>query len=642
MITLDQIGLAFGERWLFRNVRYQFLPGERVGLLGRNGAGKSTLLRIMAGEITPTEGQVTKPAHARVAFFNQDLLSFHTEQPIFEVAREAFAPLLAMQAEIDRLIGFIETEGGAPDDWDRLATLQDEFETRGGSRVDAEVHAMLDGLGFAAHEHSRPYHTFSGGWRMRVLLARMLLMEPEVLLLDEPTNHLDLPSIQWLENYLKTFRGACILVSHDRFFMDRVAEKIVELSLSQLHVYNGNYGYYLAEKALRKEQHQRAFEGQQKYLAEQEKFINRFRAKASKATQVQSKIKQLDKVERIEAPEEESFDLKIRFKVRQQPGKEVLTVSQISKAYGDNVILHDSSAIVNRGDKIALIGANGLGKSTLLRILADREPFEGRRTEGYHVHASFFAQHQLEALNLGLSILDEVQQSAPDRTEGELRGMLGSFMFSGEDVFKHIRVLSGGEKSRVALVKALLSEANFLLLDEPTNHLDISSIQVLTEALRAYEGTYVVVSHDRFFLREVSNKVWYIEDRQLREYPGSYAEWEEWNARRQEALREAQRAVPAPRMPQKQQPQQQDSQAQKQQKNRLRKLQKEQESLELHIAQLEAVQAEAEKQMTEAAASGNYARLHAAQIEYERLGRELQEAMQAWEAVGVQLEALGS
>ena len=641
MLSLENIGIEFGGHWLLRQASYQFLPGERVGLIGRNGAGKSTLLKMLTGDITPSEGQIHKAGGLSMAYFSQDLLSFQTERPIVEVAREAFAPLLKLKAEIDHLLLEIESGKATPRAWDELDTKQARFDTQGGKLIDAQVHSVLTGLGFSPELHHQPFHTFSGGWRMRVLLAKMLLTQPDILLLDEPTNHLDLPSIRWLESYLKGFRGCCILVSHDRFFIDRMAEKILEISLGQLHTYSGNYSYYLKEKALRQELHQRAFENQQKHIAEQERFINRFRAKASKARQVQSKIKGLERLDKIAAPEEEHISLKIRFKPKVNSGKEVLGLKEVNKSYGKLNILEESSGSIWRGDKIGLIGANGLGKSTLLRIMADTEPFEGERKLGHQVIPSFFAQHQLEALTMSNDILEEVSQESNGKTETEIRSILGAFMFSGEDTEKKIRVLSGGEKSRVALAKTLLSEANFLLLDEPTNHLDIPSIQILVEALQEYAGTYVVVSHDRFFLEKVTNKIWYIENHQIKEYPGNYREFQLWYDKIEEQAR-----VEDKKEENKAQEQEskQDSQLsykeQKQRRNRIKKLEKIQAKLEEEIQQLEEQSNTAHGEMARPENAANFNKLSELQDQYDQLQKKMEAVMAEWEAVVLELEEL--
>ncbi|MEL7192349.1 MAG: ATP-binding cassette domain-containing protein [Bacteroidota bacterium] len=643
MLTLDNIGMEYSGRWLFRNVSYQFLPGETVGLIGRNGAGKSTLLKIIIDQLSPTEGKVHRAGTMHIGFFNQDLLSFETDRSIFEVAREAFRPLLDLKTEIDRLLQRIEEGETDVELWDELDRKQLEFKNRGGDQLESRVYAVLDGLGFTTEEHQMPYKSFSGGWRMRVQLAKMLLMEPEVLLLDEPTNHLDLPSIQWLESYLKTFRGSTIIVSHDRFFLDRVAEKILEISLKQLNVYAGNYAFFLKEKALRQDQHLKAYENQQKQIADQEKFINRFRAKATKAKQVQSKIKQLDKIDRLEAPEEEVVDLHIRFTMKETSGKEVLKLKEVEKAYDSKVILKEAEGTVLRGDKIALIGANGTGKSTLLRIMADTEPFDGNRAEGYRVKSSFFAQHQLEALNLQRNIFDELNYTISDKSEQEIRDTLGAFMFSGEEIEKKIHVLSGGEKSRVALAKTLMSEANFLLLDEPTNHLDIPSIQILSQALNAYEGTYVVVSHDRYFLSHIANKIWYIEDQQIKEYPGTYREFVEWKAR-QEAAQQVVETNVQQAVSQTQDPagtsKADDYQARKQRRNRIKKLQREQERVESAIAELEEKLEALHLKMAEPAVAADYNKLSEVQEEVQKVEAKTAALHEEWESVLMELEEL--
>lgn len=368
---------------------------------------------------------------------------------------------------------------------------------------------------------------------MRVMLARILLQTPDILLLDEPTNHMDLPSIKWLENYLQAFDGAIVIVSHDRYFLDRIIKKTVESRKGKLTLYAGNYSYYLEEKELRNELQANQFKNQQAKIKQEERLIERFRAKASKAKMAQSRIKALDRMERIDDVDDDNPTVNFSFKFSKPSGRHVVTLENISKSYPNLEILKNTSAIIEKGDKIALIGANGKGKSTLLRIVAEADhQFEGKAEQGHNVSQTFFAQHQLEALHLENSILAELQAFAPKHTETELRSILGCFLFTGDDAFKKIKVLSGGEKSRVALAKALTADANFLALDEPTNHLDMQSVNILIQALQQYEGTFIVVSHDRYFLDNVANKIWYIEDKQIKEYPGTYQEYEEWAAKR--------------------------------------------------------------------------------------------------------------
>ena len=525
MITADRIGFEFAGRWLYRDASMQIKPGDRIGLIGRNGTGKTTLLKLLTGSYSITEGTLSIPNGTRIGFLNQDLLSFHSDAPLIEVVKEAFDDLLELQTEIEQLL---EVPLDQQDEtWAiRLGEKQALFEARGGYDMDHKTSRVLAGLGFTEWDLTQPYGTFSGGWRMRAMLAKLLLGAPDLLLLDEPTNHLDLPTIEWLETYLKDFPGAIVVVSHDKTFLNRIVNKIVEIEHTRFTSYTGNYTHFEKEKAQRAELHRNSWENQQKQIAETERFINRFRAKATKAKQVQSKIKLLEKMERIEAPEDAAAVPDFKFKIKGQPGKQILEMDIKQKAYGDKVVLSQCHNWINRGDKIALIGANGIGKSTVLRILDEQETFDGTIKLGHNVNKTFFAQHQSEALDGKNNILEELDEFCREYGDTYVRNILGCFLFSGEDVEKKVSVLSGGEKSRVALAKALLSEANFLLLDEPTNHLDIQSIEILSQALRDYQGTFIVVSHNRHFLNSVANKIWYIEDQQVKEYPGTYAEYE--------------------------------------------------------------------------------------------------------------------
>ncbi|MEM6632294.1 MAG: ABC-F family ATP-binding cassette domain-containing protein [Bacteroidota bacterium] len=637
VLQLEHIGIEFAGNWLFEDINYQFSPGECLGLIGRNGAGKSTLLKIIAGELSPSSGTVHRSKALKLAYFNQDLLSFKTDRPIHEVVEDAFAPLIELETQLNELQRELEAGNSDAKAWDRLDSLQTAFDAKGGTLFRPQIHNVLSGLGFHAEEQQQAFSTFSGGWRMRVLLAKMLLMAPDILLLDEPTNHLDLPSIQWLENYLKSFPGTVLIVSHDRYFLDRMVEKILEISHKHLHIYPGNYAFYEKEKAQRKLLQQQAYENQQKHISHQEQYINRFKAKASKARQAQSKLKQLEKLERIEAPEAEEATFNMRLEMKQASGKEVLSLKDLSKAYGPKQILRETEASVWRGDKIALIGPNGMGKSTLLRILAGTESFKGNRTEGHNVSMTFFAQHQLEALDLKKDILEEVQYGAGQRTETYLRNILGCFMFTGDDIYKKIKVLSGGEKSRVALAKTFLSEANFLLLDEPTNHLDIASTQVLVESLIEYPGTFVAVSHDRYFLEKIANKIWYIQDHQVKEYPGTYHEFEDWQKKRtstsssspQDSLGKEKRGKKR---------QEKDFQTQKRIKNRIKKLQRTQEELEGEISRYEEQLAALELKMAQPEMAADFKKLSELQNDFDAMQKQLQKVMASWEKVSIELE----
>ena len=367
---------------------------------------------------------------------------------------------------------------------------------------------------------------------MRVMLAKLLLQKPALLLLDEPTNHLDLPSIEWVEKYIHDYEGSIVVVSHDRYFLDRTVNNIAEVSNAKITLYPGNYSFYIEEKSQRNEIQKGAYENQQAQIRQTERFIERFKAKASKARQVQSRVKALDRLDVVDEVIDDKAKVNFKFNFGTQPGRFILFLENISKAFGEKVILKSTSATINRGDKIALIGANGKGKSTLLRIISGTEKITGERRTGHNVIESFFAQHQLESLRVENNLLEELKETGTAKTEMELRSVLGCFLFSGEEVFKKIKVLSGGEKSRVALAKVLISQANFLLLDEPTNHLDMQSVNILIQALQQYEGTYVVVSHDRYFVSSIANKIWYLEDHEIKEYPGSFDEYEVWQASR--------------------------------------------------------------------------------------------------------------
>lgn len=536
---LQNVTFEFGARVIVEDATWHIQPGERIGLIGYNGTGKSTLLRLLVGEYLPSKGSVERSRTTSIGYLHQDLLSFDTSDSILQVALGAFEKVLQLEKEIEELGKELELEHSSPStDAGRGEVLLHQYsdklhelETLGGYSIHHRTEEVLQGLGFTNAELSRPYNEFSGGWRMRVLLAKMILQQPDLLLLDEPTNHLDLPSIEWLEKYLLHYPGAVVIVSHDKYFLNRMVTKIVELYQQQLHIYSGNFDYYEKEKALRIEQQQKAYENQQDFIRQQERLIDRFRAKASKAAMAQSLIKKLDRLERIEDAELERPNIRINFRVDKTPGKIIVELKNISKAFGENVIIKNSSVEIDRGDKIALIGANGKGKSTLLRIIAGAETFNGERKWGHNVEESFYAQHQLEALNLDNSIIEEMKECGSQMTELELRGLLGCFLFSGDDADKKIKILSGGEKARVALAKVIISKANFLMLDEPTNHLDMHSCDLLVEALNKYQGTIILVSHDRYFISKTANKIWEIVDQEIKEFKGGYDEWVEWNER---------------------------------------------------------------------------------------------------------------
>lgn len=629
LIGLQNVTFEFGARVIVKNATWHLNPGERIGLIGYNGTGKSTLLKVLVGQYTPAAGTVEKSRDTTIGYLHQDLLSFDTSSSITEVAMEAFEKVVALQKEQHELEKILESR----EDEKLLNRYMDvlhEIEVLDGFDIRYKVEEVLHGLGFSDEQLNKPYKQFSGGWRMRVLLAKMILQRPDVLLLDEPTNHLDLPSIEWLERYLLSYKGSVVIVSHDKFFLDRMVNKIVELYQQELHIYAGNYTYYEQEKAIRIEMQKRAYENQQDYIRQQERFIERFKAKASKAAQAQSAQKLLDKVERIEDTDLERPNMRINFSVGKEPGRVLCTLKNVSKSFGDLHILSHASAEIDRGDKIALIGANGKGKSTLLRIIAGTEPFEGERNWGHNVVESFYAQHQLESLDLNNTLLEEMNGSGAGKTELEYRSLLGAFLFGGDDVDKKIKILSGGEKARVALAKTIVSKANFLILDEPTNHLDIHSVELLVEALNKYEGTLIMVSHDRYFISRAANKIWEIVDGEIKEFKGTYSEWVEWKERM------AARSVPAAPKPApvvKAPPSETKPPASKEVKKEQQRHQKRFEQLEALIPQLRQQRAEAEAALASQEVYSDRQRFAAAEKRYRELSDQLAKANEEYEQV---------
>lgn len=541
MLVLQNILFEFGSRVLYSDLNWHIKPNEKIGLIGANGTGKSTLLRVISGEYRPSGGNISKRNDLVLGFLNQDLLSYLSDKSILDVAMEAFERANELHLEIEKCLKELETDYSDAL-LDRLHKAQVEYENLDGYSLQHKAESILEGLGFTTSDLSRPLKEFSGGWRMRVMLAKTLLRKPNLLLLDEPTNHLDLPSIQWLEEYLKQYEGTVVIVSHDRYFLDKIVNRIVEIEHQKITIYTGDYTHFLEEKAERQELQANQFRNQEKYIKEQERFIERFKAKASKASAAQSRIKALEKLERVEAVEGPTAAIRVRFAVDKNPGKVLQKLEIEDKRYGNQVIFHRTQAEVTRGDKIAFVGANGKGKSTLLRMIFGTEQFEGKAEPGYNVVTSFYAQHQLESLNKEATALEELQTFAPEESDTYLRSLLGAFLLKGDDVFKKIKVLSGGERARVALAKTILAKANFLLLDEPTNHLDMQSVNVLVDVLNRYEGSYVVVSHDRYFLSRIANKIWYIEDNLLKEYPGTYVEYDQYLEDKKAKAKEAEKS----------------------------------------------------------------------------------------------------
>ncbi len=554
MITLDGVARQFGGEYLFRDVSFRIGDDERVALVGPNGAGKSTLMKILLGLVEPDYGTVSKSRSTTVGYLPQDGV-IHGGRSLYDEAASAFEELLALHARVDGIAVEIETlrQAGRGESAevhelvDEMGRIQHHLEHAEGYSIKTRVEQVLFGLGFRAADLGRPTEEFSGGWQMRLCLAKLLLSEPTLLMLDEPTNHLDIESLEWLEDYLKAYDGSVLLISHDRRFLDMVVNRTLELAAGKLTDYKGNYTWYLEQKAERLEILRAQYENQQERIKATLAFAERFRYKATKARQVQSRLRNLEKLDLVTLDEEEgaiSFD----FPAPPQPGRTLLTLKHVRKAYGDLEVLRNLSLTVERGDRIAFMGVNGAGKSTLARIVAGIEPFQsGARTEGHNVIISYYAQHQAEELDPGRTVLETLETVARNETTARLRTLLGCFLFRGDDVFKRVSVLSGGEKSRLALAKMLLTPANLLVLDEPTNHLDMRSKAVLREALENFGGSYVIVSHDRDFLETLVNKVAEFGESGVHLHLGTVEEWlERVHARKAAARQEAAGKKPRP------------------------------------------------------------------------------------------------
>ena len=534
MITFSNINKQYGKQLIFVDASFQLNPGEKVGLVGPNGAGKTTLFRMIVGEEGPDEGDVTVPKKLTVGYFSQDVGEMKG-RPVLDEAIAGSGRVGELHHELDELQRAMEDPARADElekTLDRFGHVQEEYEHLGGYTLEAQAREVLAGLGFHEDQVDGDVGALSGGWKMRVALARVLLGRPDVLLMDEPTNHLDIESIIWLEQFLRTYAGTLLMTSHDREFMNRIVTKIAEIDAGEIVVYSGDYDFYERERAIRGANQQAAFSRQQAMLAKEQRFIDRFRSHAAKAAQVQSRIKALDKIEKIELPKQRVV---VKFEFRQAPrsGDQVAVIDDISKRYGQRVIYEGFSMIVRRGERWAVMGRNGAGKSTLLKMLAGAlPPDSGEVRLGASLKMGYFAQQSLEVLDPELTVVEQLQKDFPQDSMGALRTLAGAFQFSGDDVDKPIRALSGGEKSRLAMARMLYDPPNLLVLDEPTNHLDLATKEMLVEQLKKYEGTMIFVSHDRMFLRGLGSRVLELggesgTDRTPLLYPGSYVEYVE-------------------------------------------------------------------------------------------------------------------
>lgn len=528
MFSIENISVGFGDRILFDKVSLTINPHDRIGLVGLNGTGKSTLLKIIAGEQTPDSGKLNRASYVSAGYLPQDGIG--TQQAtLYRAGESAFEGIIELREKLESAQDSIHSMNPDHPEFDKLleviGEIQHRMEDLDAYRMKSKIERVLSGLGFKPTDFERPTAEFSGGWQMRIALAKLLLREPTILLLDEPTNHLDLDSLQWLEEYLQTYDGAIILVSHDRAFLDRVTKTTVAIEHRKVQSYSGNYSFYEKESAAQKNLLSGAVKNQQREIAKTQEFIERFRYKATKARQVQSRIKRLEKMELITVETEDS-EIAFNFPTPLPSGRIVLQLQEISKSYDSTVVFKNLSMQIDRGDKIAVVGVNGAGKSTLMRIIAGAEEFgSGDRSLGHNVELSYFAQNQAEELDPSKEVLDILDDVAEGEIRKKLRTILGSFLFQGDDVFKKVSVLSGGEKSRLALAKMLLVKSNFLIMDEPTNHLDMKSKRILQDALANFEGTFIIVSHDRAFLDPLVNKVLEVSQSGVRTFIGNVTEY---------------------------------------------------------------------------------------------------------------------
>ena len=652
MLSINDLNLQYGSKPIFRNVAAQIHTGDRVGLAGVNGAGKSTLLRIMCGEQDVDPGIVSRASWFSVAYLPQEVTIDLDGRSLFDEAQSAFDDVLAQQEQLDRVSEELALLDPDSPEIDGLLALQGDLqhalEGCDVFRIRPQIERVLFGLGFSAGDLDRPVGNFSGGWIMRLLLAKLLLKKPSLLLLDEPTNHLDLDSLTWLEDFLLQYQGAMVIISHDRAFLDRVTAITWELSLGRLTVFRGNYSHYLVEKAQRLEMERAAYDNQQAQIRQSERFITRFRAKSTKSKQVQSRVKQLEKLDRIELSETER-SIHFNFPPAAPSGRDVLTLEDVRKSFAGRTVFDGVSLNLQRGDKLAVVGVNGAGKTTLLKILAGLETAEGTVRPGHNVILSYFGQHQAQELAGDQSILDTVYHTAVDMTITQVRSLLGAFLFTGDEVEKQVRVLSGGEKSRVALARMLVRPANLMLLDEPTNHLDMSSQEILQEALAQYEGTIIVVSHNRFFVNSFVNKVLEIRNGRATIHEGNIDDYLEWRRREETRASEtatqsssATRAVAAG----------DENSADRKVQRRQRALERQElnkklgpwrrksEEAEQEIDRHERRKAELEALMAEPDLYSDQERWSATSREYGQVERHLERAFQRWEEAQAAIEAI--
>lgn len=637
MLNIHNLSISFGGTYLFEEVTFRLGAGDRVGLVGKNGAGKSTMLKMLAGDFKPDSGTIATEKEVRIGFLRQDI-DFVKGRTVLEEAYQAFAEIKEAEFKIDEINHQLASRtdyesAGYSELIEKLSDVQHHYEILGGYSYVGDTEKILLGLGFKREDFNNQTDTFSGGWRMRIELAKLLLQSNDILLLDEPTNHLDIESIIWLESFLKSFPGVVVIVSHDKMFLDNVTNRTIEISLGKAYDFNKPYSQYLILREEIREKQLATQKNQQKKIEETQKLIDRFRYSATKSSMAQSLIKKLDKVERIEVDEDDNAVMNITFPVSVVPGRVVVEADRVTKAYSEKVILKDISLLIERGSKIAFVGQNGQGKSTFIKAIVNEFPYEGTIKLGHNVQLGYFAQNQAEYLDGEKTLLDTMLEAANDSNRSKVRDMLGAFLFRGDDVEKKVKVLSGGERNRLALCKLLLQPFNVLVMDEPTNHLDIKSKNVLKAALQKFEGTLLLVSHDRDFLQGMANTVYEFKDKKIKEYLGDINFFLE--QRNVDNFREVEKKseVKPEAVNLKPQPKSLSYEEQKAQKALQNKLSK----IESQIQQLEKDIQKDDKEL-----ATNYDKL----IEnasfftaYEKKKKELDKLMEEWEAIQMELDA---
>lgn len=644
MVSVDNLKVEFGVTPLFEDVSYVINKRDRIALVGKNGAGKSTMLKILAGIQAPTSGSVSVPRDVTIGYLPQVMI-LSDKHTVMEEAEMAFEHIFELQASIERM----NQELADRTDYDsenyrklieKFTHDNERFLMMGGTNYTAEIERTLMGLGFSREDFNRPTSEFSGGWRMRIELAKLLLRRPDVLLLDEPTNHLDIESIQWLENFLKTSAGAVVLVSHDRAFINNVTNRTIEISCGHIYDYKVAYDEFVVLRKERREQQLRAYENQQKQIQDTEDFIERFRYKATKAVQVQSRIKQLEKIVPIEIDDEDNSALRLKFPPAMRSGNYPVICDGVKKAYGSHIVFHDVTLTINRGEKVAFVGKNGEGKSTLVKCIMDEIPYEGKLTIGHNVQIGYFAQNQAQMLDENLSVFDTIDYVAKGDIRLKIRDILGAFMFGGEASDKKVKVLSGGERSRLAMIKLLLEPVNFLILDEPTNHLDMRSKDVLKEAIKEFDGTVIVVSHDREFLDGLVTKVYEFGGGVVKEHIGGIYDF--LQKKKIESLNELQLSASPTMSATKKEELETVSEnklsyeAQKELNKKIRKLEKRIADCEQKIEKLETEIGEVEADMATPEGASDMALYE----KHQKLKKGLDQTVEEWETVSMELEEM--